>query len=301
MQYIDGYGYFSGLVTLDIEQSNIIFLGVPYESATSGNKGASFGPSALRAISNDFQTVSRNGVDFNSMRIYDAGNVSIYPVEGKDTRDSIEKKYDDLLKHDKPILTMGGDHSITYPILKSLSKLGKVAVIWVDAHRDLLDKLSKSRFSHGSPLRRALELDNIQPNNVLLVGTRYFTSEEDTFVEENRIREIRMVDMELDSYLLSKFNKMVKQIATNSDFLYLSIDIDVLDPSVAPGTGTPVAGGMSSNMLFQLINALPILPRGVDIVEVSPPLDNSGITVKTAMGLMTEILARFKQGQRMEK
>lgn len=297
MEYVDGYGYFSGLVTLDMEQSDIIFLGVPYDSATSGKKGSSFGPSALRAMSKDFQTVSRNGVDFNSMRIFDAGNVAINTVEGGDTRKRIERQYNDLLKHGKPILVMGGDHSITFPILKSLAKLGKVAVIWIDAHRDLLDKLSTSRFSHGSPLRRALESDIVQPENILLVGTRYFTSEEDTFVEDNRIREIRMVDMEMDAYFLSKFDKMVKKIATGADLLYLSIDIDVLDPSVAPGTGTPVAGGMSSNMLFQLINTLPILPRGVDIVELSPPLDNSGITVKTAMSLMTEILAKYKQGK----
>lgn len=297
MEYVDGYGYFSGLVTLDMEQSDIIFLGVPYDSATSGKKGSSFGPSALRAMSKDFQTVSRNGVDFNSMRIFDAGNVAINTVEGGDTRKRIERQYNDLLKHGKPILVMGGDHSITFPILKSLAKLGKVAVIWIDAHRDLLDKLSTSRFSHGSPLRRALESDIVQPENIILVGTRYFTSEEDTFVEDNRIREIRMVDMEMDAYFLSKFDKMVKKIAAGTDLLYLSIDIDVLDPSVAPGTGTPVAGGMSSNMLFQLINTLPILPRGVDIVELSPPLDNSGITVKTAMSLMTEILAKYKQGE----
>lgn len=297
MQYIDGHGDFSGLITHDIEQGDIIFLGVPYESATSGKKGASFGPSSIRVQSKDFQTISRNGVDFNSMRIFDAGNVEINNIEGEKTRRNIELKYDELLKHEKPIVTVGGDHSITFPILKSLGKLGSVAVIWIDAHRDLLDELSGSKFSHGSPLRRALELDNIDPNNVLLVGTHYFTSEEERFVIANGIREIRMVDIETNSDFLTNFKSMVKQIASSTEFLYLSIDIDVLDPSVAPGTGTPVAAGMSSNMLFQIVNALPIIPRGVDIVELSPPLDNSGITVKTTMGLITEIMARYKQGQ----
>ena len=172
--------------------------------------------------------------------------------------------------------------------------MGSVGVIWFDAHRDLLNKLIGSNYSHGSPLRRAIELDNIDPKNVLLVGTRYMEPEEQHILDDTGIKELRMVDLEDNGFDLDIFIEMANEIVENVDYLYVSIDIDVLDPAFAPGTGTPVGGGMTTSQLMQFVKSIPGEIRGIDIMEVSPPLDNSGITVKATMGLITEILGRLK-------
>lgn len=292
----DGYGAFGGLVyeNIPLNEANVIIVGIPYESATSGKKGASFAPAALRAASKDMQTISRSGQDINQLTIKDAGNIPIYTVEGEDTRNSIEEYYDYLLNNSNAnILALGGDHSVTYPILKSLAKKGKLGIIWFDAHRDVLENLSRSRFSHGSPLRRALELDNVSFENVLLVGTRYMDSEEEEFVKQHNIAELRMHDLEEHNFDPQYFISQVQKITKTIDYLYVSLDIDVLDPAFAPGTGTQVGGGMSTSQLMRLIHLIPHNIRCMDIMEVSPPLDHSGITIKATLGIITEILAKL--------
>ncbi|MFV2015418.1 MAG: agmatinase [Candidatus Heimdallarchaeota archaeon] len=292
----DGYGSFGGLVyqNIDIASADIVIVGIPYESAISGKKGTSFGPSQIRFVSKDMQTMTRSGDNLNKMAIADVGNIPIFPVEGSETRKSITSYYSYLLsKTNSPILALGGDHSSTYPILKALAEKGSVAIIWFDAHRDLLGELIGSNYSHGSSLRRAIELDNIDPNNVLLVGTRYMEPEEQEIVEISGIKELRMGDLENSNFNIEKFQDIVREITSDVDYLYVSIDIDVLDPAFAPGTGTPVAGGMTPSQLMNFIKNIPCDIRGIDIMEVSPPLDTSGITIKSVLALITEILGRL--------
>ena len=143
-------------------------------------------------------------------------------------------------------------------------------------------------------MRRAIELDNIDPKNVMLVGTRYMDPEEQHVVDDTGIKELRMVDLEDNGFDLDIFIEMANEIVEKVDYLYVSIDIDVLDPAFAPGTGTPVGGGMSTSQLMKFVKSIPGQIRGIDIMEVSPPLDNSGITVKATIGLITEILGRLK-------
>ncbi|MCE7734414.1 MAG: agmatinase [Candidatus Heimdallarchaeota archaeon] len=292
----DGYGSFGGLVyqNIDIAAADVIIVGIPYESALSGKKGSSYGPSEIRFVSKDMQTMTRDGEDLNKLVIADVSNIPVFPVEGSETRESIYKYYLHILDNtNSPILALGGDHSSTYPMLKALSQMGSVAIIWFDAHRDLLGELIGSNYSHGSPLRRAIELDNVDPKNVLLVGTRYMEPEEQEVVDDCGIKELRMVDLENNDFNIEEFQELVKEISSDVDYLYVSIDIDVLDPAFAPGTGTPVSGGMTTSQLMKLVKSIPGEIRCVDIMEVSPPLDNSGITVKAAMGLITEVLGKF--------
>lgn len=294
----DGFGSFGGLVyeNLELSEADVIILGIPYESALSGKKGASLAPSQIRLISKDMQIMTRDGERIDKMVLNDIGNIPVYPLDGAKTRSSILEHYTYLLQNSKsPILALGGDHSSTFSMLNALQTMGRVGVIWFDAHRDLLNHLIGSNYSHGSPLRRAIELDNIDPNSVLLVGTRYMEPEEQHVVDDTGIKELRMVDLEDNGFDLKIFTELVNQIMENVDYLYVSIDIDVLDPGFAPGTGTPVGGGMTTSQLMQLIKSIPGQIRGIDIMEVSPPLDNSGITVKAAMGLITEILGKLKK------
>jgi agmatinase len=293
----DGFGSFGGLAyeNIPINEADVLFIGIPYESATSGQKGASFAPSEFRLLSADLQTVSRAGIDLEQTVIADLGNIKIFPIEGHETRNSIENSYKYLFENSETsIITFGGDHSISYPILKALSSLGSVGIIWFDAHRDLLSELLGSRFSHGSPLGRAIELENIDPKNVLLVGTRYMHPEEQKIVESQHLNEIRMVDLENSNFDLTQFKEKIIEISSKVDFVYLSIDIDVLDPAFAPGTGTPVGGGMTTSQLLRLVSEIPCKLRAIDITEVSPIRDQSNITLKATMSLFTELLAKLK-------
>ncbi|WP_371804148.1 arginase family protein [Candidatus Lokiarchaeum ossiferum] len=295
----DLYGTFGGLVDPSYKgDEDIIYdaviQGIPYEAATSGKKGTSYAMKALRAISQDMQIISRTGRDFSSIKIFDAGDVPIFPLDSEETRKAIENAFMYLRKtYHCPIISIGGDHSVTYPLIKGLQNEGKVGVVWFDAHRDLLDDFLRSKYSHGTSLRRAIDLPNVEPSNVLLVGTRYFTPEEEKVVQDLGIHELRKVDLENSSNWISDFQSILKEIESRVDYLYISLDIDGLDPACAPGTGTPVCGGVFTHELMQMLSSIQVPIAAYDIVEVSPPLDSSGITVKTMMGILTELLAKI--------
>ena len=293
----DKYGNFGGLM-LSLEkfkEADIILQSIPYESATSGKKGTSFAASALRTVSKDMQVISRTGVNISDIKIADMGNVTINPIDGKQSRNNMYESMKFLLENSSaPIISIGGDHSITFPLLQALTELGTVGVVWFDAHRDLLDNFLNSKFSHGSSLRRIAELSNVDPKNILLLGTRYFTIEEEKFVQDQGIMEFKQSDLEQHINPIELVPQKIQELAHRVKFLYISIDIDGLDPAYAPGTGTPVSGGMSSSQLMQLINKISVPIRAFDIVEVSPPLDPSGITVKSMLAILTEIMAQIK-------
>jgi agmatinase len=294
----DGFASYGGLAyeNVPIDEVDVLIQGIPYDGATSGKKGTSLAPSALRLASADLQTMTRDGKNLENIVVRDMGNIPVFPLSEEKTRDSIEKYFSFLLDNSSaPVFSIGGDHSVVYPLLKSLSKNGKVAIIWFDAHRDLLPELMGSKFSHASPLLRAIELDTIDPKNVLLVGTRYMTADEQDIVDKHKIEEYRMVDMENDNFNIEKFRDKILRISSDVDFVYVSIDIDVLDPAFAPGTGTPVGGGLTTSQLMRYIRAIPVKVRAMDIVEVSPPYDNVGITIKATMGLLTEIIAKLTE------
>ncbi|MHA1452884.1 MAG: arginase family protein, partial [Promethearchaeota archaeon] len=225
----------------------------------------------------------------------DVGNVTIYPLDEAKTRQSIMNSINFVLESTKaPVICIGGDHSIAFHEMHAYSKVGKIGVVWIDAHRDLLDELYGSKYSHGSPLRRAIEEEVILPENVLIIGTRYMTTLETHFLEENNMSEMKMVDIEDMSNARCEIKNRISELAKNVDHIFLSIDIDAMDPAYAPGTGYPVAGGFTSSLLLNLIHDFPVPIRGADIVEVSPPLDHSDITMKLLMAIITELCAKAK-------
>ena len=288
---------FGGLINaeLPLSEIDVIIQGIPYESATSGKKGTSFAPDVLRTISRDMQPMSRRGINLSPLTIRDVGDVLLHPLDGAATRENIEYAFSSLTsKSSATIISLGGDHSVSYPMIKALASQTEVGIIWFDAHRDLLDEYLNSKYSHGSPLRRVIELDTIDPRNVFLVGTRYMTTEEQDVVETQGIKELSAVAIEESTNVRELFKKSVKDIAQNVDKLYVSIDIDVLDPAFAPGTGTPVPGGLSTSQLMNFLWDIPVKIRAYDLVEISPHLDPLGITVKAAVSLLAEILAKIQ-------
>ncbi len=293
----DKYGSYNGLaISLDnLELADVIIQGIPFESATSGKKGTSFAIDSLRRICGNLPLLSRRGIPITDIKICDVGDVPVFPLDAEATRDSIENSIKYLLsKSSVPIITIGGDHSITYPEIKGLSSIGPVGVIWFDAHRDLLDRMLSSQYSHGSSLRRSIESGVIKPENVLLIGTRYMEPEEQLYVEKNHINELSQTLLEDSKNPRKLVKEKILEIANRVGHLFISIDIDCLDPAHAPGTGTPVSGGMTSSQLMNYIWDIPSPFRALDIVEVSPPLDSSDITVKTMLALLTEIIAKIK-------
>jgi agmatinase len=239
--------------------------------------------------------MSRRGIDLSNLRIKDLGNITTYPLDEARTRQSIKNSLSFILESTKaPLICIGGDHSIAFPEMQAYSRLGKIGVVWIDAHRDLLDELYGSKYSHGSPLRRAIEEESILPENVLLIGTRYFTSSETHFLEENDIAEIKMVNIEEARDARYEIKSKMEELAKFVDHIFLSIDIDGIDPAYAPGTGYPVAGGISASLLLNIIHDFPVPIRGVDIVEVSPSLDHSNVTMKLLMAIITELCAKVK-------
>jgi len=297
----DRYGTYAGLAinSKNLKEADVIIQGIRFECATSGKKGTSFGIDSLRQICGDLPLISRRGVSITDMKICDVGNVPVFPLDIEATRDSIESSIQYLLsKSSAPIITIGGDHSIAYPEIKGLSSLGTIGIIWFDAHRDLLDKMLSSRYSHGSSLRRSIELDAINPRNVLLVGTRFMEPSEQIYVENNHINELSQPILEDSKNPRQLVKEKILEVANRVDNLFVSIDIDCLDPAHAPGTGTPVSGGMTSSQLMNYIWDFPAPFRALDIVEVSPHLDISGITMKTMLNLLTEIIAKIKLQKR---
>ncbi len=297
MEHLEnGYASYGGIAyeNTPIAEVDIIIQGIPYDGATSGKKGTAKAINALRSISVDMQTMTRKSISIENLILKDVGDIPVYPMSAEKTREYVEKYTINLLdKSNAPIISIGGDHSLSYPLIKSLSKKGKVAIIWFDAHRDLLPELMGTEYSHASPLLRAIELENISPENVLLVGTRYMTTEEEQIMQKYEIKELRMVDLEENNFDLQYFRDKVVEISKDADYIYLSIDIDVLDPAYAPGTGTPVAGGMSTSQLMQYIDAIPVKIRAADIMEVSPPYDHADITIKATMSILTELISKL--------
>jgi arginase family enzyme len=237
------------------------------------------------------------------MKILDVGNILTHSTNDIQNNQQIKASMKTIFENSSvPVLVIGGDHSITFPELSALKNHGKLGIIWIDAHRDLLDELDRSKFSHGCSLRRLIDSKIVLPENILLIGTRYFTKSESEFVINNNIAEIPMVALEDSSDPHSIIKDAILRLASQVDNMSLSLDIDVVDPSAAPGTGTPVAGGMSSNLLLNIISDFPVPLRSVDIVEVSPPLDtNARITTKLQMAIITEILGKIYSWKELDK
>ncbi len=298
------YGSFGGLAkaNLSLNDADLLLIGIPYESATSGKKGTSQSPSNLRLLSKDLQTVTRRNISLENMNILDVGDILTHSTNDLQNNQQITTGMTYLFTHSSaPVLVIGGDHSITFPELSALANHGTLGIVWIDAHRDLLDELNRSKYSHGCSLRRLIDLDIVNPENVLLIGTRYFTTSESDFVKKNNISEIPMTMLEEAADPRSLIKEAILKLASQVDIMSLSLDIDVVDPSAAPGTGTPVAGGMSSNLLLNIIGDFPAPLRSVDIVEVSPPLDTpAGITAKLQMAIITELLGKFWSWKELE-
>ena len=277
----------------DLAGLDVAFLGIPMDIGTSGRSGTRFGPKQIRAESAMIRpyNMATGAAPFDRLQVADIGDLAINTFNLADTIRIISESYDQILAHDLIPLAMGGDHTLTLPVLRAIAKKhGPVALLHVDAHADVNDQMFGERECHGTTFRRAYEEGLIRADKVFQVGLRGTGYAATDFTEAQGWGFQIFQAHELWGKPLDKLGQ---QIRADIDTLpvYVSFDIDSLDPAYAPGTGTPEIGGLTTAQALQLIRALAGANIvGCDLVEVSPPYDPSGNTALTAANLLYEML-----------
>lgn len=276
---------------------DVALVGVPLDIGTSNRSGTRFGPRQIRAESALIRPygMATRAAPFESFRVADVGDVPLNPYNLTHSVQIIERFYDSLLQHDVKPLSMGGDHTIALPILRALHrKHGRMALIHVDAHADVNDEMFGEKVAHGTIFRRALEeelVDGSRMYQIGLRGTGY--SAEDFDWSRNQGAVVVEASACWHRSLAPLMAEVRDRIGTEIP-TYLSFDIDGLDPSVAPGTGTPEIAGLTAAQGLEIIRgAFGTHLVGADLVEVSPPYDVSGNTALLAANLLFEMLCSF--------
>ena len=276
------------------EGLDVCFMGVPIDIGTSWRSGTRFGPKQIRQESAMIRpyNLQTGAAPFDSLQIADLGDVGINTFSLKDSLKIIETAYDRLHNYSVVPATMGGDHSLTLPILRSVAKkYGPVALVHVDAHADVNDEMFGERETHGTVFRRAYEEGLLVPDLVFQVGLRGTGYTASDFSEAAGWGFNMITAPDIWHKSLTPLGTRVKN-AIGDHPCYFTYDIDSLDPAYAPGTGTPEIGGLTTPQAMEFIRALWGLNIvGFDMVEVSPMYDTSGNTALTAANLMFEILS----------
>ena len=277
----------------DLAGLDVAFLGIPMDIGTSWRSGTRFGPKQIRAESAMIRpyNMATGAAPFDRLQVADIGDLAINTFNLADTIRIISESYDQILAHDLIPLAMGGDHTLTLPVLRAIAKKhGPVALLHVDAHADVNDQMFGERECHGTTFRRAYEEGLIRADKVFQVGLRGTGYAATDFTEAQGWGFRVFQAHELWGKPLDKLGEQIRaEIGTLP--VYVSFDIDSLDPAYAPGTGTPEIGGLTTAQALQLIRALAGANIvGCDLVEVSPPYDPSGNTALTAANLLYEML-----------
>jgi guanidinobutyrase len=276
------------------------FVGVPMDIGASNRAGTRHGPRQIRAESVMLRpyNMATGAAPFESMQVADIGDVAINTFDLKKTVDLISQAYHEILSHDAIPLTLGGDHTLTYPILRAMAaKYGPVALIHVDAHADINDEMFGEKIAHGTPFRRAHEAGCLQDDKVFQIGLRGTGYGRDDF-NWGRERGWTVIPAEACWYksLAPLMQDIRARISTAP--VYLSFDIDSLDPAFAPGTGTQEIGGLTIWQALELVRGCAGLNLvGCDLVEVSPPYDMAGTTALVAANLLYEMLCVLPKAQ----
>jgi len=269
------------------------FTGVPFDIGTSNRSGARFGPRAIRAESCLLRpyNMATRAAPFDSLMVADIGDVATNPYNLPDSIARIEAHFDRIVEYGCIPLTLGGDHTIVLPILRAIRRRhGPVGLVHVDAHADINDDMFGEKIAHGTPFRRAVEEGLLDGPRVVQIGLRGtgYTAEDFDWPRSQGFRVVQAEDCWYRS-LAPLMEEVREQLGDGP--VYLSFDIDGLDPSCAPGTGTPEVGGLTTAQALEIIRGCRGLNLvGGDLVEVAPPYDPSGNTALVAANLLFEML-----------
>ncbi|WP_191060283.1 agmatinase [Geminicoccus harenae] len=269
------------------------FVGIPMDIGASHRAGTRFGPRQIRQESTMIRpyNMATRAAPFDSLQVADIGDIPTNTFDLKKSVEIIEAHYDEILATGCIPLGLGGDHTLVYPILRAMAKKhGPVGLIHVDAHADINDQMFGEKIAHGTPFRRAIEDGAIDCQRAVQIGLRGSGYAADEF-DWTRSKGFRVVPAE-ECWHKSLTPLMAEVRAMMGDGpVYLSYDIDSLDPAFAPGTGTLEVGGLTIWQGLEIVRGCRGLNLvGCDLVEVSPPYDPAGTTALVAANLLFEML-----------
>ena len=285
---------------LDELDADVALIGVPFDQGTLGRPGARFGPDAIRDAPRAYsysdpygkQTQAEGFFDIDAqdellrgITMADCGNITIVPSEVVNNFAKITEAVEKVVQRGAFPVVIGGDHAITFPVVRALRKFAPLNIVHFDAHLDYTHDIQDNLYTHASPIRRCRELDYV--GHITSVGIRsarrkpYEEAQRDgsLIISKQRFRQLGP--------------KGVAELVPEAENLYITFDIDVMDPSQAPGTGTPETGGLFYDEIRECISGLLSKSKlvGFDMVEVAPPYDTSELTVQVASRLIADILA----------
>lgn len=282
--------------TPKISDVDIGIIGVPWDSGTTNRPGPRHGPRQLR----DASTMIRAQHPVSGIRPYeklncaDLGDVSINPADIEDSMNRITSFYKTVIEKGIKPLTAGGDHLTSLPVLRAIAERGPLGMIHFDSHTDLFHSyFDGTMFTHGTPFRRAVEENLLDPKRVIQIGIRgtQYDREDLDFADSVGIRVIKIEEF---------FDRGIEDVMTEARAIvgeketYISYDIDFIDPAFAPGTGTPEVGGPNSYEALKVVRELTgVKIVGADMVEVSPPFDPSSNTAFLGVSVMFELLCQM--------
>ncbi|MGA2303641.1 MAG: agmatinase [Acidimicrobiales bacterium] len=289
-----GPSTFARLPTIDqVPDWDIALVGVPFDSGTSYRPGARFGPSAVRQGSRLLRPYhpELDTLPFEQAQVVDAGDISCSPFDIETAISQIEGATDSLLAGGGRVVAVGGDHTIALPLLRATSRRhGPLALVHFDAHLDTWDTYFGQRFTHGTPFRRAWEEGLLLREHSAHVGLRGPLYGRGDLADDAAMGFVQVSTTDVDREGTAAIvGRLVERVGDAP--LYVSVDIDVLDPAHAPGTGTPEAGGLTSRELLSLLRGLDHLRIvGADVVEVAPAYDHAEITAIAAAHVLYDLV-----------
>jgi guanidinopropionase len=277
----------------DFSAVHIGIVGVPWDGGTTNRPGARHGPRQLRDLSTMIRRLHPvSGLDpFALCNCADLGDAPVNPADVQDTLQRVTAFYDRLVAAHIAPMTAGGDHLVSLPVLRALARAEPLGMIHFDSHTDLYNEyFGGFRYTHGTPFRRAIEEGLLDPRRIVQIGIRGtgYDGEDVAFAKSVGVRIVRIEE------LMERGTRAVMEEArtiVGARPLYVSFDIDGIDPAFAPGTGTPEIGGFTTfdaQVMARALEGLDIL--GADLVEVAPPFDPSGSTAWVGVSIMFEML-----------
>lgn len=279
------------------EKADYIILGVPLDATSTYRTGARFGPNAIRQASLNMETYSfRTGIDVEELKLHDLGDLHI-SIDTKKTLERLELVIKDLLEAGKTPITIGGEHTITLGILKGFGdKAAKTAIVSFDAHLDLRNEFLGVKLSHTTFMRRINE--EVKPAKIIEVGTRAVCKEELEYAKKAEIEFLTA--QQIRSEGTEQIAKRLKEKLSNYESIYLSVDMDVLDPAFAPAVQNPEPEGLETHVLLDILyNICDKRVMGLDVVEISPGYDD-GVSAVQAARIIFEALCCIEKSLKLE-
>jgi agmatinase len=286
---------------LAAERPDVVIVGAPFDGGVTNRPGARYGPRAIRAASNLGRGAYHLGLEVQPLRVlrvFDFGDASVVPVDIERSHEAIREKVGAVLAAGAVPVVLGGDHSVAFPSATAVAEAvgkGKLGVVHFDAHADTAEDEWGTLYGHGTPMRRLIESGAVPGRSFVQVGLRGYWPPPDVvaWMHEQGMRW-HLMDEIIQRGFDAVLDDAVAEALDGPEAIYLSVDVDVLDPAFAPGTGTPEPGGLSSRELLRAVRRVAGSTHlaGVDVVEVAPPYDGPGqITAEVAHRVVLEVLS----------